>query len=101
MAVGARFDVLRAGLDRGLEHLVGGRHLGLEDDQADPIEHEGHAVGLAQGPAVLAEGGAHLGGGAVAVVGQRLDDDRRAARAIALVADLLVGSCRPRRRRPA
>ena len=38
----------------------------------------------------LGEGGAHLARGAVAVVGQRLDDDRDAARAIALVAHLLV-----------
>ena len=41
-------------------------------------------------PAGLGEGGAHIGRGAVAVVGQRLDDQRDAARAVAFVADLFV-----------
>src|ERR1700730_10300326 len=39
---------------------------------------------------MLGEVGAHLGGGAVAVVGERLDDHRDAARRVALVADHLV-----------
>ena len=34
--------------------------------------------------------GAHLGGRAIAVVGERLDDHRDAARAVTFVADLLV-----------
>ena len=41
-------------------------------------------------PPFLVKVGADVGGGAVAVVGQRLDDDGDAARAVALVADLLV-----------
>ena len=39
---------------------------------------------------MLAEAGAHGARGAVAVVGQRLDDHRDAAGAVALVADLVV-----------
>ena len=41
-------------------------------------------------PPLLVKVGAHFAGGAVAVVGQRLDDDGDAARAVALVADLVV-----------
>src|SRR5690606_36061283 len=33
---------------------------------------------------------AHVGSGAIAVVGQRLDDDRHATRAIALIADFVI-----------
>src|SRR5690606_8254176 len=40
---------------------------------------------------VLGEGVAHLGDGPGPVVGHAVDDDRRAARAVALVADFLVG----------
>src|SRR5690606_24004667 len=40
--------------------------------------------------AILGEIGAHIGGGAVAIVGQRLDDDGDAAGAIALVADFVI-----------
>ena len=47
-------------------------------------------AGLGQVAAALGEGRAHLAGGAVAVVGQDLDDDRDAARPVALVADLVV-----------
>ena len=41
-------------------------------------------------PPFLEKIGADVGGGAVAVVGQRLDDQRDAARAEALVADFLI-----------
>ena len=47
-------------------------------------------AGLGQVAAGLGEIGAHVGSGTVAVVGQRLDDQRHAAGAIALVADLVV-----------
>src|ERR1044072_4456888 len=40
-------------------------------------------------PAFFGEEGAHRRAGAVAVVGQRLDEDRDAARAVALVHDRL------------
>ncbi len=48
-------------------------------------------IGLAEIAARLGEEGADFRGGAVAVVGQRLDDDGDAARAVALVADLVIG----------
>ena len=54
------------------------------------VEHERDRAGLREVAAVLGEGRAHLAGGAVAVVGQHLDDHRDAARAVALVADLVV-----------
>ena len=54
------------------------------------IEHERHRAGLGEIAAGLGEGGAHVAGGAVVVVGQRLDDHRDAARPVALVADLVV-----------
>jgi hypothetical protein len=49
-----------------------------------------HRARRAEVAAVLAERRAHIRRGAVAVVGQRLDDDRDAAGAIALIAHFLV-----------
>ena len=83
-------DVVGAGLDRRLEHRVGVGHGGVEGDEADAVEHEGDGARLGEVAAGLRERGADVGGGAVAVVGQRLDDQGGAAGAIALVADLLV-----------
>ncbi len=54
------------------------------------LEHEGDRAFLAQVAAVLGEGVAHFGHGAGAVVGHAVDDDRRAADAVALVAHFLV-----------
>jgi hypothetical protein len=54
------------------------------------LELEGHRALGAHVAAVLAEGVAHLGHGAHAVVGHGVDDDGRAADAVALVADFLV-----------
>ena len=62
-----------------------------------PLEQPRDRAGAAEVAVVLREGGAHVGGGAVAVVGQRLDDHRDAVRAVALVDHLLE---RRRRRRP-
>src|SRR5690606_37764468 len=84
-------DVLGAGLDGGLHDLILGAGLGRIDDLADAVPHEGDRVQLAQLAAILGEGGADVGAGAVAVVGQHLDDDADAAGAAALVADLLHG----------
>ena len=64
--------------------------LGVVFDHADMIEHERHRAGVGEVAAVLGEDRAHFAGGAVAVVGQRLDDHRDAARPVALVADLVV-----------
>jgi len=54
------------------------------------LEHEGDAVALRHGAAMLVEGGANLRGAAVAIVGERFHDDGDAARPIALVAHFLV-----------
>ncbi len=70
-----------------LSSLVPGR----EHELAAFLELEGDRAFGAHVAAVLAEGVAHLGHGAHPVVGHRVDDDRRAADAVALVADLLVG----------
>src|SRR5699024_386868 len=52
--------------------------------------HEGHAAGGAQVAAELVKGVAHVGGGAVPVVGQGLHDHRHAGGAVAFVGDVLV-----------
>ena len=49
-----------------------------------------HRARRAKVAAILAERGAHIGCGAVAVVGQRLDDHGNAAGAIALIAHFFV-----------
>ena len=54
-------------------------------------EHVRDRAGGAQIAAVLGEHRAHRPARAVAVVGERLDDDGDAARPVALVADRLVG----------
>ena len=58
--------------------------------EADAVEHEGDGAGLGERAASLGEIGAHLARRAVAVVGQRLDDDGDAAGRIALVTHLVV-----------
>jgi hypothetical protein len=88
-AVVAGDHVLGAGLQRHFHHLVFAG-AGRKDELPAVLELEGHAAFGAQVAAVLAEGVAHLGHGAHAVVGHAVDDDRRAADAVALVADLLV-----------
>ena len=90
VAVVRRAAILGAGLARRLEHRVGVRRLGRIADLADAIELEGDAAGLAERAAELGERGADVSGGAVAIVGQGLDDQGDAARAVALVAHLLV-----------
>ena len=86
----ARHHVLGARLDRGLEHSIGIRHLGVELDYADVIEHERHRAGFGEVATRLGEARAHFAGRAVLVVGQHFDDHRDAARPVALVADLVV-----------
>ena len=54
------------------------------------VEHEGHAAGGAQVAAEFIEGVAHVGGGAVAVVGKGLHDHGHAGGAVALVGHVLV-----------
>jgi hypothetical protein len=73
------------------------RGAGLEQQLPAMLEHERDRTVGAKVAAVLGEGMTHLGDRARAVVGQGVDDDRRAADAVALVADLVVSRC-PRRR---
>ncbi len=85
-----RSHVVGAGFDRRVEHVVLAGDARVELDDSDAVEQERHRPGLGEMPAAFRERGAHVGGGAVAVVGEHLDDDRHPARPIALVADLLV-----------
>src|SRR5690348_8129327 len=84
VAVLIAFDIFGAGLDRGFEDLVGVPRARRIFDEAEALEPVADAATGAQIAAVLGECGAHVGGGAVAVVGQRLDDDRDSRRAEAL-----------------
>src|SRR6185369_1575441 len=86
----ARYDVVGAGLDRGIQHGVVGGDAAVVFDDAGAVEHGGDRAGFAEIAARFGEEGADVGGGAVAVVGQRLDDDGDAAGAVTLVADLVI-----------
>ena len=85
----AHADVFSAGVDGDEGDLVGVRVFGFEADEALVVELPGDAAGLAEGAAAAGERGAELGDGAVAVVGEGLDEDGDAARAVALERDLL------------
>ena len=88
--VGLGVDVLGAGVDRGQRDLVGvDLAVPRDRDQAARLELPGDRAGAGELAAGLREHRADLGGGPVAVVGRRLDEDRHAARAVALVDDLL------------
>ena len=85
-------DVLGAGVER-VHHdglLVELLVLVVDDDHALAVEGPADAALCAHALAELIEIVADLGGGALAVVGQRLDDDGRTAGAVALVGDGLV-----------
>src|SRR4051812_13879340 len=79
-------DVERAGLDRG-QQVVLRVARAVDDDHAALVEEVRDGAGFPQIAAVLGEHVTHLGARAVAVVGQRLDEQRDAARPIALVED--------------
>ena len=88
-----RLDFLRAGFDGIAFGVAVGVGVGGFDD-AEVVEEEGDAAGLAEGAGL--EDIADLRRGAVAVVGQALDDHRHFVRREALVGDqfevdLLVG----------
>src|SRR5215831_10845709 len=87
----AAHHVVGAGLDRLFQHLVGGADAERKAELAQAVEHERHAVGLAEIAAVLGEDGAHFAGRAVAVVGERFHDQRHAAGPVALVAHFVIG----------
>src|SRR4029453_12705342 len=82
-------DVLRPGVDRGEAALVGAGPAPPDPDQPPRLKLPGDRPRARQLAAGLREDRADLGGGPVAVVGRRLDEDRHAARAVALVDDLL------------
>src|SRR5947207_4258863 len=91
MTIGIALDIAGTSLDRGFEHRVGSCGRSRIGDLADMIEQKADAARFAERRARLADGGAHLAGGAAAAIGQRLDDDRDPARAVTLVAYLLIG----------
>src|SRR3546814_2325461 len=70
--------VLGASLDRRLQDGIGAAGFQRIEDLADPVEHERDRVGLTEVATVFREGRAHLRGGAIAVVGERVDDHRHA-----------------------
>ncbi len=90
VAIIARGDIFRARFHRRFEDLFLAAGLGRVEDEAEPVEAMRNAALGAKIAAVLRKGGAHGGGGAVAIVGQRLDDDRAAARAVAFVTHFLI-----------
>src|SRR5581483_4436577 len=83
--VAVALDVLGAAVGCGEEELVLVDAVGADDDDAATLELPGDRPGRAEGAAVARERVPDLGGGAVAVVGERLDDHRDALRAVALV----------------
>ncbi|MNW55255.1 hypothetical protein D3C74_329030 [compost metagenome] len=83
-------DLLAARLQDGLHHVVlGGALLGDHDD-ALAGEQVGHRARVRELAPVARERDADLRGGTVLVVREALDQDRDAARAVALVHDRLV-----------
>ncbi len=87
VAVGV--DVLGSGIDGGQGDLVGVGAGPRDGDQAARLELPRDRARSGQLAAGLREHRADLGRGPVAVVGLGLDEDRHAARAVALVDDLL------------
>src|SRR4051812_35853644 len=87
--VAARVDVLGAGVDCREGHVVGILAVRGDRDQPAWLELPGDGAGAGELAAGLGEQRANVGGGPVAVVRRRLDQDRDAARAVALVDDLL------------
>src|SRR5205807_2903212 len=79
-------DVVGAGVDRR-HQIVLRVALGVDDGDSLLLENPRHRAGFAEVPAGAREDMADLRPGAVAVVGQRLDEDRDAARPVALVDD--------------
>src|SRR2546421_7928119 len=84
-------DLLGAGVEYRAEHVVLGQRAGLgDDDDALAGEQVRDAAGVGEVAAVAGQRGAYLGGGAVAVVGQALDEDGDAVGPVPLVLDRLV-----------
>src|SRR5262249_31868943 len=81
--LGARFE------NRG-QHVVLSQAVLHQCHQALAGEQVGHRAGVGHVPTVAGHRDAHLAGGAVAVIGQALDQPRAAVGSVALVGDGLV-----------
>lgn len=86
----ACIKVIGTGVQRIHHQLIGVLVLEIDDDDALLGEHEADAAHLAQVAAELVKVMAHIGRGAVAVVGQGLDHDGDAAGAVTLIGDCLI-----------
>src|SRR5690606_31953169 len=80
-------DVLSARVEDSEGDVVLGRAFLGDDDQALAVEQVGHRARVSHGAAVAGDRDAHFGGGAVAVVGEALDEQGDAAGSVALVHD--------------
>ena len=80
-------DLFGAGVEHGGEHVVFGRVVGGDDDEALAREVVGDAARIGHRAAVARHQGAHLGRCAVLVVGEALDEQRHAVGTVALVHD--------------
>ena len=87
--VAVLLEILGAAVGCGEEELVLVDAGGRDEHDAAPLELPGDGAGRPEVAAELGEGVPDVGGGAVLVVGQRLDDDRDALGAVALVDDRL------------
>ncbi len=83
-------DVLGAGVERGEHELVLGRRLAATRTMPLRSNCQATAPGSPSSRRCFVKTAADLGAGAVAVVGQHLDEERHAAGRVALVGDLLV-----------
>ncbi len=90
MAVFITFNIVGTRLDGSFHHLVGVTNRGLVGNFTDAVEGERNRAGFAQRATSLGEDGANVGGRAVAVVCQRFDDNRRAARTVTFVTHVIV-----------
>src|SRR5690625_661866 len=89
-------DLLRTCVEDGTEDVVLREAVGLGDEDGPaPVEQVGHRARVGEGAAVTGEGHADVGGRAVAVVGEALDEHGHPAGRVALVHDgLVVGTAR-------
>src|SRR5215218_1716005 len=78
--------ILGAGVDRP-DQIVLAVAAAVDDDRPHFLEDPGDGARLSEAAAVLGEGVANLGAGAVAIVGQRLDQHRDPGGPVALVDD--------------
>ena len=86
----ARLHIFCASFQCGFKDAVGVACADRVSDQAHTVEPVAHRAGCAKIAAIFAECRAHIGCGAVAVVGQCLNDDRNAAGAIAFIAHFII-----------